>query len=78
MNAQRLVIEQDDSLVAADQADLWSAVHTAGASNVLTYEHVPPRTEPLLWIADAAAWCWTRDRQWRERIRPVVTRTVDV
>jgi hypothetical protein len=26
VNAQRLVIEQDDSLIAADQADLWSAV----------------------------------------------------
>ena len=80
MKAQRLVIEQDaDSLVSADQADLWlSAVHAEGAANTLTYEHVPPRTEPLLWVADAAAWCWTRDRQWRMRIQPVITETIEV
>lgn len=78
VNAQRLVIEQDDSLIAADQADLWSAVHSAGAASTLTYEHVPPRTEPLLWVADAVVWCWTRDRRWRDRVGAVVTETVEV
>jgi hypothetical protein len=77
-NAQRLVIEQDDSLVSADQAGLWSAVHAEGAASTLTYEHVPPHTEPLLWVADAAAWCCTRDQRWRERLRPVVTKMIEV
>jgi len=52
---QRLVLEQDDSLVRSDQSVLYAAVRDAGASDRLTYEHVPARTEPLLWIADAAA-----------------------
>lgn len=78
VKAQRLVIEQDDSLVTADQADLWAAVHAAGAASTLTYEHVPPRSEPLLWVADAAVWCWTRDQRWRQRIQPVVTETIRV
>ena len=78
MKAQRLVIEQDDSLVTADQADLWSAVHAEGVASTLTYEHVPPRTEPLLWVADAAVWCWTRDQRWRQRIEPIVTKTISV
>jgi len=58
--AQRLVLEQDDSLVRSDQAVLYAAVRDASASDRLTYEHVPARTEPLLWVADAAAWCWSR------------------
>lgn len=73
MHAQRLVIEQDDSLVAADRADLWAAVRKAQVTATLTYEHLPPRSEPLLWVADAAVWCWARDADWRTRIAPVVS-----
>jgi len=54
---QRLVLEQDDSLTHSDQAVFYSAVRDAGASERLTYHHLPARSEPLLWVADAAAWC---------------------
>lgn len=74
LRGQRLVIEQDDSLVSADQADLWTASHKYETAATLAYEHVPPRTEPLLWIADAAVWSWSRGGQWRQRIDPVVRR----
>lgn len=43
--------------------------HTARA---VTYEHLPPRSEPLLWVADVAAWCWARNAHWRARSQPVV------
>jgi hypothetical protein len=39
--------------------------------DTLTYLHEPKRSEPLLWIADAAAWCWTHP-EWRPRITPIV------
>jgi hypothetical protein len=71
----RLVIEQDDSALADDKRVLFLAVHEAGAQDVMTYEHVRPRSEELLWIADAAAWCWTHGRPWTDRIRPVVGTT---
>jgi hypothetical protein len=71
---QRLVIEQDDSLIAADRKDLWAAVRQAQKTVTLAYQHLPPSAEPLLWIADAAAWCWAHDSTWRSRIDPVVTR----
>jgi len=58
--AQRLVIEQDDSLLKHDQAVLYAAVRRAEVAGSLIYEHLPARSEPLLWIADAAAWCWTQ------------------
>lgn len=77
-DARRLVLEQDDSLVRSDQAVLYAAVRDAGASGRLTYEHVPARSEPLLWLADAAAWCWSRGGPWPNRLQPIIrhTRTV--
>ncbi len=69
--AHRLVIEQDDSLIRNDQAVLYSAVRQSGIEHTLTYAHLPKRSEPLLWIADVAAWCWTHPA-WRHRIRPIV------
>ncbi len=71
-DGQRLVLEQDDSLVRSDQAVLYAAVRDVSASGRLTYEHVPARTEPLLWVADAAAWCWSRGAPWSGRLRPII------
>lgn len=70
--AHRLVLEQDDSLVRSDQAVLYTAVRAAGAQDQLTYEHVPARSEPLLWIADAAAWCCSRGTPWPDRLQPII------
>lgn len=70
--AHRLVLEQDDSLLTSDRRTLRAAVHQAGVVDELVYEHLPPRSEPLLWIADAVAWCWTHGSTWQERVRPIV------
>ena len=70
--AQRLVIEQDESLLKHDQTVLYAAVRAADVARSLAYEHLPARSEPLLWIADAAAWCWTHGPTWRARITPAV------
>ncbi|MGQ0631222.1 MAG: hypothetical protein ACT4P1_09265 [Sporichthyaceae bacterium] len=72
IDGQRLVLEQDDSLVAFDQGVLYSAVRQEGLVDLLSYEHLPARSEPLLWVADAAAWCWTHGGRWKDRIRPLV------
>lgn len=69
--AQRLVIERDDSLIKVDQRVLYSAVRQAQVQDTLTYTHEAKRSEPLLWIADAAAWCWTHP-EWRPRLAPIV------
>lgn len=77
-SAPQLVIEQDDSLLEADRADLWAAVWAAGVTRTLSYAHLPPRSEPLSWIPDAVAWCWAHEGPWRDRIRPLLTGVVDV
>jgi hypothetical protein len=69
VDCRRLVIEQDDAMLATDQVVLYRQVHKFGAT--LEYVHRRPSEEPLLWIADAVAWCWTRAGE-RHRIQPVV------
>ena len=70
--AHRLVLEQDDSLLASDRRSLRAAVHAAGVADELVYEHLPPRSKPLLWIPDAVAWCWTHGSVWQDRVRPII------
>lgn len=76
--AHRLVIEQDDSLVRSDRETLFHAVRANGVTDQLVYEHLSPRTEPLLWIPDAAAWSWVKDASWRRRVQPRVRRVVQI
>lgn len=72
----RLILERDDSLFQADRALLYRAVRDTGQHDRPRYEHLPARTEPLLWIPNAIAWCATHDRPWQTRIRGVLTRAV--
>lgn len=72
VGAHRLVIEQDDSLVSSDQEVLFQSVRRHGLVDSLAYEHLPARGEPLLWIPDAAAWCWSKGGAWRDRIEAKV------
>jgi hypothetical protein len=59
-------------MLTTDRRVLYRAVHKSGVQDVLRYEHLRPRDEPLLWIADGAAWCWSQGHVWRDRIRPAV------
>ena len=77
-DAHRLVIEQDDSLIRSDREVLYHAVRASGVDSSLVYEHMTARMEPLLWIPDAAAWCWTKGKSWRRRIEPLVRRVIEV
>jgi hypothetical protein len=72
-----LNIEMDESLAAAERKVLAAAVRRHGVEGELQYRHVPKRDEPMLWVADAAAWCWTHTG-WRELISPKIRNVRDV
>lgn len=40
--------------------------------------HVFVDEEPLLWAADAIAWCWQRGGVWKDKVRGLVVRTEDL
>lgn len=75
-DAARLVVERDDSLVVADRRVLEARVRVAGVDGRLRYDHLPPRSEPLLWAADAVAWCWVHHGTWRSAVQPLVRRVI--
>ncbi|TWS26663.1 hypothetical protein FK268_01365 [Tsukamurella sputi] len=72
----RLIIEQDDSLVAADRRTLFRA--TRATRSGLEYLHVRPASEPMLWIPDAIAWSIARGGDSARRIAAVVEANVTV
>lgn len=65
-----LVIESDASLETADRR-MIAAVSRA-ESGTFAYRHCPPHEEPLLWISDAVAWCYSKGGDWRRRVASLV------
>jgi hypothetical protein len=70
---QILVLERDDSLVAADRRVLYQQVQGQGLGGRLRYDHLRARDECLLIIPDAVAWSWARGGLWRKIVKPLVT-----
>ncbi|MFD9614703.1 hypothetical protein ACFWWS_35595 [Streptomyces sp. NPDC059083] len=68
----RLTIEQDDSLTDSDRRTLYSAVRKFGVADTLSYQHVRPNQQPLLWVSDAVAWCFAKGGDWRRRVTPLI------
>jgi hypothetical protein len=68
-----LVLEQDDSIVHWDRQRLIEMTRAAGRRDTLRYEHHRARSELLLAVPDAIAWCWARGGQWKRRIQPVIS-----
>lgn len=77
IDCRRLVLEQDDSIVAFDRQLLYRELRAAGLSTV-TYEHERAASEPLLAIPDALAWCIARGGDWRQRADPMLQHIKDV
>ncbi|WP_454232446.1 hypothetical protein [Mycolicibacterium fortuitum] len=73
-----LVIDRDDSLVNFDNQRLIEYTRKAGCRDTLRYEHRSDKTEPLLGIPDAIAWCWAKGGPWRQLIEPAIVGVYEV
>lgn len=69
---ERIVLERDESIEHADKKVLYAAVHAHGLRDTMTYAHETAHQEPLLWIADAIAWSYTKGGDWRRRVQPMI------
>lgn len=70
--AHMLVLELDDSWLQWDNGQLLELRRAAECVDHLRYEHHRSSAEPLLWIADAVAWCWARGGEWHRLVRPLI------
>lgn len=41
------------------------------------WDHRQRHEEPLLWVADAVAWCVNRGGEWERMVRPMIVKTID-
>jgi hypothetical protein len=72
----RLIIESREGRDTLDRQILVGELrHRPGA---FSYDHMAPHGDPLLWVADAVAWCSSAGGVWRERIDPLVVHSQDV
>jgi hypothetical protein len=71
--AERLVLEQDDSLMKSDLAVIRARLRKSGSDLRLRYDHLRAHEECLLSIPDAIAWCWAKGGKWRKLAEPLVT-----
>jgi hypothetical protein len=76
MDASWLVLERDDSLVGHDRRVIRPLRAKAGAADSLRFDHLRAVDEPMLWIPDAIAWAWCRDRAWRALVDPMITEVI--
>lgn len=74
ISAHSVVLDRDESLEARDRRWLFQELHKSG----IRYDHLHRHEEPLLWAADAIAWCWQRGGAWKDKVRPLVVRTTDL
>lgn len=68
----RLVLERDESIMAADRRLLRDALAVQGCES-LQYLHTAPTEHALLWVSDAVAWCYQAGGDWIRRAAPMVT-----
>jgi hypothetical protein len=66
--AERLVVEQDGSVVAQDRHLFNQALFRFECFDSLRCDLLVPKADPLLWIPDAVAWCWVRGGRWRQSV----------
>jgi hypothetical protein len=74
----RLVFEKDESIEDWDRKILFRELERRGARSQIIYEHEIARNEPLLWIPDGIAWCYSRGRDWKRRIEGLIISETEV
>lgn len=68
LKGRRIVIEsREPSQNHKEHQQIAMAVRTGGAPAHLVYDHMRAHEEPLLWVADAAAWAYGARGEWRPR-----------
>lgn len=76
LSVTRLIIESREGRDELDRQVLISELRHR--SDAFGYDHMPPYGDPLLWIADAVAWCSSAGGAWRERVDPIISASQDV
>lgn len=72
IQAQRLVLELDQSIVKHDRQLMIEECRRQGMPADFTYEWMKRHEEPLLWVSDAVGWAFAKGGRWRARADPLI------
>ena len=75
IGAQQVILESRSEQDRVDEVVIMSTLRASGST--LTFRHVHPHDEPLLWVPDAIAWAIGKGGDWRRRAEPLVEKLVD-
>ncbi|HEY4021324.1 MAG TPA: hypothetical protein VGM75_21730 [Pseudonocardiaceae bacterium] len=78
MGAHRLVIDTRAERDRFDGKTIREQLHDQPAHSSFSYAHNDSGSEPLCWIADAAAWCFGAGGDWRRRIMPMIDDVIEL
>jgi hypothetical protein len=68
-SGERLAIERDESTYDFDRRTLTEACRVHGCRETLYWDLLPPQHDPMLWVPDAVAWCWSKGGDWRQHVQ---------
>jgi hypothetical protein len=66
----QLLIESRET---ADRLDRATIIAARKREPLLTFEHLRPMADPMLWVPDCVAWAVGAGAEWRRRVEPWVT-----
>lgn len=73
-----LVIERDLSVETHDRQTIGDRLNELGATRSMTFRHGASPEYPILWIADAIAWCHQKGGHWKTKVQPIVCNEVHI
>jgi hypothetical protein len=78
MECHSLVFDRDESVITKGEQWLKSELRKVDKNVPIGFQHLSRHEEPILWIADALAWCDSRGGEWRKRILSFMEAEVDI
>lgn len=78
LKCQRLIIESREANQNARERRQIAAAIREEAAPQMTYDHMRPHEEPLLWVSDAVAWAYGAGGEWRPQVEALVTHILEV
>lgn len=78
LKCQRLIIESREvNQNTRERRQIAAAIRDKSAPH-MTYLHLRPHEEPLLWVSDAVAWAYGAGREWRSQVEALVNYSKEV
>jgi hypothetical protein len=77
-DGHRLVLDSRGELDKKDESTIRTIFAGHPFEDRFNYEHLESTCEPMLWIADTAAWCFGAAGVWRKRIDPIISAVIDL